>query len=67
MSVKKSGGMSDMNDDYRQAFYKQISRIDRVFDGDENSGADCDTPDRNLITLENYDEHASLDEILFGM
>ena len=56
-----------MNDDYRQAFYKQISRIDRVFDGDENSGADRDTPDGVLIALENYDEHASLDEILFGM
>ena len=56
-----------MNDDYRQVFYKQISRIDRVFDGDENSGADRDTPDGVLIALENYDEHASLDEILFGM
>ena len=56
-----------MDDDYREAFYKQISRIDRVFDGDENSDVGRDTPGGNLITLENYDEHASLDEILFGM
>ena len=56
-----------MDDDYRQAFYKQISKIDRVFDGDENSGADGDTPDGNLVALENHDEHASLDEILCGM
>ena len=33
-----------MDDDYRQVFYKQISNIDRVFDGDERSGADDDTP-----------------------
>ena len=56
-----------MNDDYRQAFYKQISTIDRVFDRDENSGTDRDTPAGNLISLEINDEHASLDEILFGM
>ena len=56
-----------MDEDYRQAYYKQILRIDRVFDGNENSGADGDTPDCNLVTLENYDEHASLDEILCGI
>ena len=54
-------------DDYRQVFYKQILRIDRVFDRDDRSGAEGDTPDSSLITLEDYDEHASLDEILFGM
>ena len=56
-----------MNEDYRQVFYKQISKIDRVFDGNENSGADHGTPDGNLISLKSNDEHASLDEILFGM
>ena len=56
-----------MDDDYRQAFYKQISKIDRVFDGDEISGEYGDTSDSNLVTLEDYDEHASLDEILCGM
>ncbi len=56
-----------MDDDYRQAFYKQISKIDRVFDGDEISGADGDTSGGDLTTLEDFDEHASLDEILCGM
>ncbi len=56
-----------MDDDYRQAFYKQISRIDRVFNGDERSGADCDIPYVSLTTLENYDEQASLEDLLFGM
>lgn len=56
-----------MDDDYRQVFYRQISRIDRVFNGDGRRGADGDTPDGDLTTLENYDEQASLDELLFGM
>ena len=56
-----------MDDDYRQAFYKHISKIDRVFDEDEISGTDGDTLGGDLATLEDFDEHASLDEILCGM
>ena len=56
-----------MDDDYRQVFYKQISRIDRVFNGDERSGADGDIPYVSLMTLENYDEQTSLEDLLFGM